>query len=334
MQYSRWMPGFFGALAAIAIWTSTAVGSQQFDAVKDDPLKLDALDDAQSKKVSDTESELRALEARYSAERNELDAIRKERSHVLMEDALAAWKKIHAIKVIEELSPAKLNAPFVAAGGSAPFADDMPAEKLLVLKPIDLCQGQSLEALEKGWFGSWFTPCASEHYEGQHILRDLAALPDSNNLEYIARLQIPAGVELILGTAGAIRSEYSARVDKFYVDAQGRPVGGGGHGGAVQLWLDAKSQGKSRASDFGLALVRMAPVPKGDDPAILQFSVDWRKSYGHPEDSRRVYAAFLSDKRKRYVDASAVLKQDFDLFDGFFRRSFSKEYPGEPPLAP
>lgn len=281
--------------------------------------------------VARDEAELDRLQKEYAADRQRLDAARSALANAQLDGVLGEWKASGAAEVVENVDAKALNDSFAAAGGSPPFSLDVPVRKLRLLKPVELCQGQAEADLRKGWYGSWFLPCATDRYFGERALRDLAALPDSNKLEYVARLKIPAGVELIAGAAGAIRGEIRARVEKVYADGSGKAVGGGGHGGTVQFWLDAKAQGKKRASDFGLTLVRMAPIPLSGDPALLDASLAWRKAYGDEKASRAVYAAFKADRAKRAASAEP-LGSDLRRFDAFFRESFAAEYPGAKPL--
>lgn len=292
---------------------------------------LEKEDDRAAVVVQRDEAELDRLQKAYVADRDRLDAARAALARAQLDGLLAAWKADGSVEVLSDVDAQALNGSFVAAGGSAPFSLDVPVRKLRVLKPIELCQGQAESDLRKGWYGSWFLPCAADRYFGERALRDLAALPDTNKLEYVARLRIPAGVQLIAGAAGAIRGEIRARVSKLYADGSGKAVGGGGHGGTVQFWLDAKSQGKQRACDFGITLVRMAPIPLSGDPKLLDASMAWRKAYGDEQASRAVYAAFKADRDAR-AGSSEPLGSDIRRFDSFFRESFSKEYPGAEPL--
>ena len=303
-----------------------AVGTRAAD-VK----SLEAADERASVVVARDEAELDRLQKAYAAARQRLDAARAALASAQLDGLIADWKASGAVEVVGGIDARALNDSFVAAGGSPPFSLDVPVRKLRVLRPIELCQGQAEADLRKGWYGSWFLPCATDRYFGERALRDLAALPDSNKLEYVARLRIPAGVELIAGAAGAIRGEIRARVDRVYADGAGKSVGGGGHGGTVQFWLDAKSQGKNRVSDFGLTLVRMAPIPLSGDPELLDASMKWRKSYGDEKASRAVYAAFKTDRAAR-SGAAEPLAGDLRRFESFFRESFAKEYPGAKPL--
>lgn len=187
-----------------------------------------------------------AAEARayYEMMRLELDAARRKMVEYHMAHTLD--HEFHGsidARLLTGWDAAALNARFVREGGSPPFHSEVPLYQVTVTSPIELCRTHraadlsSLRAARSA-NGDWFVPCHTlEHLDRKH-LRDLLALPDTNAADYVARYTVPAGTKFYVGAAGPIRGETAGRVDRMYTDAEGRAVGGGGHGGKLQFFLD------------------------------------------------------------------------------------------------
>jgi hypothetical protein len=270
--------------------------------------------------------------ARYQKERDVLDATRREMSVARMNDVLTPMLKDGSVVSAGSVDTKALNAEFVKANGKPPFHEDVPAQKIKTTRDIELCQTQSLQGLENKWFGQWFLPCATEKYFSARQIMDMAALPASNKVEYIARMKIPAGTEMIVGGAAPVRAADSWGVDEFYRTQAGEAVGGGGHGGVVQFWIDPKAHGKEFTAQMGVDVIRMVPVPRSHNPELLELSKNWRESYGNAAASRKIYAQFRSQAAELAPTANAELKRDFEIFQYFFEDSFKKQFPGEKAL--
>jgi hypothetical protein len=273
----------------------------------------------------------RRLRQRYLPLREEMDRVRVAMVETRYEDIVGPWLRSGAAVLLEETDPKTLNAPFVAAGGSPPFHEAVLARRLRLRKPVELAQGQSLERMTKGWFGSWFLPCATNIYYSAGEIRDLAALPDTNEVELIGRFRLGAGVELLVGGAGPIRARDARRVARFYTTPDGQEVGGGGHGGVLQFFLAPDWLGKRRPADV-VTLVRAAPIPRTHEEALLSLSRRWREAYGDRKAGRALYAEFTVYRKEREKSAGEDLSRDLRVFDGYFRESYRRQYPRAKPF--
>jgi hypothetical protein len=261
----------------------------------------------------------------YLLVRAELDRVRVALIETRYRQVVGPWLRRRAARVLRREDAAKVNAPFVKAGGSPPFHEDAPIRRVKLLRPVELAQGQSVERMSKGWFGAWFLPCATAVYYSERELRDLAALPDSNGVELIGRFRLKPGTEFIVGGAGPIRARDARRVARFYTAPDGTAVGGGGHGGVLQFFIAPDWLGKRYPADVA-ALVRTAPVPRSHDVALLSLSRRWRQAYGDQDAGRRLWEEFLLYKNgARKTDPD--LRRDLRVFEGFFKDSFRRQYP-------
>lgn len=273
----------------------------------------------------------RRRRAAYLAVRAELDRLRADLVEARYGEVVGPWLRAGRAVVLATPGARAVNAPFLKAGGSPPFLESAPARRLRLLADVELAQGQSVERMEKGWFGAWFLPCATTVYYSEQELRDLAALPDSNGVELIGRFRVRAGAELIVGGAGPIRARDARRVARFYTAPDGSAVGGGGHGGVLQFFLAPDWLGQRRPAEV-VELVRTAPVPRSHDETLLALSRAWREAFGDAAAGRRVFAEFLLYKKAVSRRADETLRRDLRVFDGYFRGSFRRQYPRARPF--
>lgn len=273
----------------------------------------------------------RRRRAAYLELRAEMDRLRGTLVEARYQEVVGPWLRQGKAVVIAEPRVSDVNRPFVKAGGSPPFLEGAPARRLRLLEDVELAQGQSVERIQKGWYGAWFLPCATTVYYSEHELRDLAALPDSNGVELIGRFRVRAGAELIVGGAGPIRARDARRVARFYTAPDGTAVGGGGHGGVLQFFLAPDWLGKRRPAEV-VELLRTAPVPSRHDETLLSLSRRWREAYGSAAGGRRIWAEFLLYKKSARRDADEALRRDLRVFDGYFRGSFRRHHPRARPL--
>jgi hypothetical protein len=275
----------------------------------------------------DQNKEYQETLARYKAQRAELDHIRRDMGQAQMDALIRDLTADGRVRVEADVDPKKFNADFLKGrDGTPPFGEETTIKEVRVEKDIELCQGQQFSAGRMS-FGKWFIPCERDVYINDGALRDFIALPDSNGVDSIARVRIPAGTKLRIGAAGPIRSETAGRVETMYVSRSGESVGGGGHGGYTQIFLDPQDQGKATIAEVGLTMVRVVPIPKANSKILLDLSRRWREAYGDPEKARAVYQDFLAESAK-----PSPMNDEYDRFHRFFCESFLAENPGATPL--